>query len=107
MIGGYSPGAPLIKLTPDEIAENLKDWLWKASHSRIPAIYELQKKIRRHVEAIKNTARHHLSNARIEATNNKIKLSIRMAYGFRNIDNMLDLIMLRCSGIPIFLPGRA
>ena len=97
----------LIKLSPDEIAENLKGWLWKASHSRIPAIYELQKKIRRHVEAIKNTAKHHLSNARIEATNNKIKLSIRMAYGFRNIGNMLDLIMLRCSDIPIFLPGRA
>ena len=97
----------LIKLAPDEITENLKDWLWKASHSRIPAIYELQKKIRRHVEAIKNTAKHHLSNARIEATNNKIKLSIRIAYGFRNIQNMIDLIMLRCSDIPIFLPGRA
>ena len=31
-----------------------------------------------------------MSNARIEATNNKIKLIIRKAYGFRNIQNMLD-----------------
>ncbi|MDR1956969.1 MAG: transposase [Treponema sp.] len=38
--------------------------------------------------------------------NNKIKVSIRMAYGFRNIENMLALIMLRCSGIDLTLPGR-
>ena len=44
--------------------------------------------------------------ARIEAMNNKIKLTIRMAYGFRHIENMIDMIMLRCSHIPIFLPGR-
>ena len=96
----------LIKLPADEIEPMLKNWLWKASHSRIPAIYKVQQKIRRHVSAILSTARHKLSNARIEATNNKIKLSIRIAYGFRNIGNMIDMIMLRCSDIPIFLPGR-
>lgn len=96
----------LLKFPQEEIEGALKDWLWKASHSRIPAIYEVQKKIRRHYQAILNTTKHKLSNARIEATNNKIKLSIRMAYGFRNIQNMLDMIMLRCSDIPIELPGR-
>jgi hypothetical protein len=30
-----------------------------------------------------------------------------MAYGFRNIENMLALIMLRCSGVNLSLPGRA
>jgi transposase len=78
--------------------------LWKASHSQIKPIYELQKKIRRHYEAIINTARYHLSNARIEATNNKIKLTVRLAYGFRNIDNLLDMVMLRCSDISALLP---
>ena len=96
----------LIKLPADEIESILKSWFWKASHSRIPAIYQVQLKIRRHFNAILNTAMHKLSNARIEATNNKIKLSIRIAYGFRNIGNMIDMIMLRCSDIPIFLPGR-
>mgnify|MGYP002624639065 CR=1 FL=1 len=96
----------LIKLPANEIDKALKSWLWKASHSRIPAIYELQKKIRRHINAILNTAKYKLSNARIEAMNNKIKLTIRMAYGFRNIENLKDMIMLRCSHIPIFLPGR-
>jgi len=31
-------------------------------------------------------------------------LSIYMAYGFRNMDNMLDMIMLRCSDIEACLP---
>ncbi|MDR2784026.1 MAG: transposase [Treponema sp.] len=47
-----------------------------------------------------------MSNARIEAINNKIKVSIRMAYGFRNIENMRALVMLRCSGVNLTLPER-
>lgn len=94
----------LVKLPFEEIEEQLKKWLWLASHSRIPSIYELQKKIRRHIQAILNTAKYRLSNARIEATNNKIKLTIRMAYGFRSIDNLIDMIFLRCSDIPCYLP---
>ena len=47
---------------------------------------------------------YHLTNAVLEATNRKIKLSIYMAYGFRNMDNMLDMIMLRCSDIEVRLP---
>ncbi|MCR4554448.1 MAG: transposase [Succinivibrionaceae bacterium] len=47
---------------------------------------------------------YHLTNAAVEATNRKIKLSIYMAYGFRNMDSMLDMIMLRCSDIEVRLP---
>ena len=96
----------LIHLPLDELEAALKDWLWKASHSQIKPIYELQKKIRRHYDAILNTVRYHLSNARIEAMNNKIKLTVRMAYGFRNIQNMIDMIFLRCSDISVDLPYR-
>ena len=46
------------------------------------------------------------SHSRIEATNNKIKLIIRKAYGFRNIQNMLDMVYLVCSYIRIPLPNR-
>ncbi|MCR4554064.1 MAG: transposase [Succinivibrionaceae bacterium] len=49
-------------------------------------------------------SQYHLSNAAVEATNRKINLSIYMAYGFRNMDNMLDMIMLRCSDIEVRLP---
>ncbi|MCF7941994.1 MAG: transposase, partial [Spirochaetia bacterium] len=40
-----------------------------------------------------------LSNARGEAINNKIKVRIRMAYGFRNTNNLIAMIMLSCSDI--------
>ena len=46
-----------------------------------------------------------MSNARIEALNNKIKLLIRIAYGFRNIDTMIGLVMLFCSNIQIPWPS--
>ena len=59
------------------------------------------------MDAIVATVAHQISNARVEATNNKIKLTIRMAYGFRNIDNLIALIYLRCGGRVIYLPGRA
>ena len=47
-----------------------------------------------------------ISNARVEVINDKIKLTVRMGYGFRNIDNLISLVMLRCSNLPITLTGR-
>ena len=97
----------LLKLTNAEEAKSeLNRWLWKASHSRIPAFKELYQKIKRHKTHILNTIRYGMSNARIEATNNKIKLIIRKAYEFRNIQNMLDMVYLVCSDIRIPLPNR-
>lgn len=97
----------LLKIQDVDQAEvELKHWLFWASHSRIPAFKELYKKIKRHKEHILNTIRLGLSNARIEATNNKIKLIIRKAYGFRNIQNMMDMVYLVCSNVRIPLPNR-
>lgn len=97
----------LLKMTDaDEAGAELKRWLWKASHSRIPAFKDLYLKIKCHRTHILNTIRYGMSNARIEATNNKIKLIIRKAYGFRNIQNMLDMVYLVCSDIRIPLPNR-
>ena len=90
----------------DQAEEDLKHWLFWASHSRIPAFKELYTKIRRHKGHILNTIRLGLSNARIEATNNKIKLIIRKAYGFRNIQNLMDMVYLVCSNIRVPLPNR-
>jgi transposase len=97
----------LLKIKDAREAEaELDRWLWWASHSRIPAFKELYRKIKRHKSHILNTIRLGMSNARIEATNNKIKLIIRKAYGFRNIQNMLDMVYLVCSDLRIPLPNR-
>lgn len=91
----------------DEADEELKNWLWWTSHSRIKPFIELGRKIRRHKTRILNTIRMGMSNARIEATNNKIKLLVKRAYGFRNVQNLIALILLVCSDLKIILPNRA
>ena len=89
-----------------EAKAELKSFFWKATHSRIQVFKELAYKIRRHEKHILNTIETQLSNARVEAINNKIKLFLRKAYGFRNIQNMLDMILLGCSNIFIPLTNR-
>ena len=83
----------------DEAKAELKTFFWKATHSRIKVFKELAYKIRRHEEHILNTIETKLSNARVESI-------LRKAYGFRNIQNMLDMILLGCSNILIPLPNR-
>ena len=82
----------------------LERWIFRASHSRIPEIVELCRKTRRRKDDIPKTIRLGHSNARPEAFNNKIKVTIRMAYGFRHVDDLIAMIKLRCSGPPIHLP---
>jgi len=84
----------------------LDKWLGWAQRCRIKEFVDLGKKIKRHKVAIIATITHGLSNARIEAVNNKIKVTIRMGYGFRNIDNLIALAGLKCGDYDVVLPGR-
>ena len=96
----------VFRLPPEEVRPALMKWRRRAWSSRNELLIELQRKIKRHTESIVAAVTHGLSNARIESMNNKIKLSIRMAYGFRNLENLISLILLRCGGLPVILPGR-
>ena len=71
----------------------LERWIFRASHSRIPEIVELCRETRRRKDDIPKTIRPGHSNARPEAFNNKIKATIRMAYGFHHVDNLIALTM--------------
>ena len=90
----------------DGAVEALDKWLSWAQRCRIPEFVTLRAKIKRHKEAILATIRNGLTNARIEAVNNKIKVTIRMGYGYRNIDNLIALVRLKCGGFDFALPGR-
>ena len=96
----------ILKMPLEPARDCLKKWYWRASHSRIEPMKELARKIKRHTGNILNTIEHGLSNARIEATNNTIKLCIRRAYGFRNVENLIPFVMLVCSKVQIPLPNR-
>lgn len=64
---------------------------------------------RRQDDAARNivrTIRSGLSNARLEAVNDKIKTTIKMGYGYRNLDDLIALVMLKCGGLNLQLSGR-
>lgn len=96
-----------LKLPAGQIRDAVEAWRGRAWRSRIPEFVELQRKVKRHMDAIVATATFGLTNARVEAVNNKIKLIVKMAYGFRNIDNLFSMVMLKCSDLRVELPGRA
>lgn len=68
---------------------------------------EVEKKVRRRRDDILAAVELGLGNGRVEAVNNKIKVTVRMGYGFHNVDNLISLLMLRCSDIRPAIPGRA
>ena len=94
----------LLKHPLEQARGELRHWVFLASHSRMPEIVELAKRIRRRRPDILRTIELGYSNARLEASDNRIKVTIRMAYGFHHVDNLIAMIKLRCSGPPIHLP---
>lgn len=66
----------------------------------------VEKKVRRRRDDIIAAVELGISNGRVEAINNKIKVTVRMGYGFRNTDNLVALLMLRCGDCQPQLPGR-
>ena len=96
----------IFKLPLEEVSAAIEKWRRRAWSCRIPQFVELQRKIKRHKIAILATIRYGISNARMEATNNKVKLAVRMAYGFRNLDNLISTVFLRCGNLPVALPGH-
>ena len=97
----------MFEAPPAEAAGELGRWLAWACRCRIPEFVELSRKVRRKRGGILKSIELGVSNARVEAVNNKIKVAIRQGYGFRNIDNLIALVMLRCSDLRPVLPGRA
>jgi transposase len=96
----------VFKLPVAEAAAALDRWCRSAAASRIPQFVDLQRTIRRQRHRILAAIEHGLSNARTEAVNTKIRLRTRMAFGFKDPDALIALIMLSLGGHRPTLPGR-
>jgi len=94
------------KRSHDVAVEELGKWLKWAQRCRIPEFVALGRKIKRHKAAIHSAFKYKLTNARIEAINNNIKVTQRMGYGYKNIDNLIALALLRNSDVKPTIPGR-
>lgn len=89
-----------------EAARLLETWLREAAYCRIKQVVAVEKKVRRRRDDVLAAVELGIGNGRVEAINNKIKVTVRMGYGFRNTDNLVALLMLRCSDCKPRLPGR-
>ncbi|GAC1605246.1 MAG: ISL3-like element IS1557 family transposase [Acidimicrobiales bacterium] len=85
----------------------LRHWLAWAQRCRIPAFMKLAASIKAHRVGIDATLTHGLTNARVEAVNTKLRLLMRMAFGFRSADALIGLAMLSLGGLCPPLPGRS
>ena len=90
----------------DEAAGLLDAWLRDAAYCRIGPAVEVEKKVRRRRADVLAAIELGIGNGRVESVNNKIKVTVRMGYGFRNVDNLVALLMLKCSDMKPGLPGR-
>lgn len=86
--------------------EALDRWLSWARRCRIRPFVELAATITRFRDVIHNTLDHALSNALIESTNTKIRLIIRVGFGFHSAEAVIALAMLSLGGHRPQLPGR-
>lgn len=85
----------------------LVKWINDARNSGLKPMKELADKIEtRHKENILNSIKYQANSAKSESTNTTIKGLIKLARGFRNLDNMIALIYLKCSDIVVPLCNR-
>ena len=92
---------------PEQAAIELKKWIDDAKNSGLKPMQKLAEKIEeRHKENILNAIRCQANSAKSESTNTTIKGLIKLARGFRNLDNMIALVYLKCSDIVVPLCNR-
>lgn len=82
-------------------------WLSRAARCRIDPMVRVGREVRLRRGDVLAAVELGIGNGRVEAVNNKVKVAVRMAYGFRNAGNLIALLMLRCSDVRPALPGRA
>ena len=92
---------------PDQAATELAKWINDAKNSGLKPMEKLADKIENiHKKNILNAIKCQANSAKSESTNTTIKGLIKLARGFRNLDNMIALIYLKCSDIVVPLCNR-
>lgn len=93
-------------MTTAEAPSLLDRWLSQARCCRTPVFGEPSHMVRCKREGILRSVESDFSNANVKTVNNKMRVTIRQGHGFLNIDNLIALVMLRCSDPRQSLPSR-
>jgi transposase len=82
-------------------AGHLRQWLWRASHSRLVPFTKLAALIRTHREGILAWTRLRVTNGALEGMNNKVKVMSHRAYGYRTTWTYIVNIYHCCAELPL------
>jgi transposase len=96
----------IFQLPAEEALELLENWLQWAWRSGLEHFVVVADRIARHIDELIATIVHSVSNALVEATNTRIRLITRRAYGFHSPKPLIALAMLSCGDYRPALPGR-
>jgi len=80
---------------------HLRQWLWRASHSRLAPFTQLAKTIRAHRDGILAWTKLRVTNGALEGMNNKVKTISHRAFGFRTTWAYIANIYHCCAGLPL------
>jgi len=84
----------------------LDRWMSWARRSQLPQFLLVYRRVKAQYDRICATLEHGLSNALMESINTKIRLLIRLAFGFRSPDALVAIAMLSLGGHRPALPAR-
>jgi len=91
-------------LDPKVALVYLNKWYFWATHSKLKPIVKAAKTMKRHWEGIMNYISSRISNGVLEGINSIVQSLKASARGYRNIDNFMTMIFLRCGDLNFRLP---
>jgi transposase len=80
---------------------HLRQWLWRAAHSRLVPMKELAKTVRTHLDGILAWTKLRVTNGALEGLNNKVKVISHRAFGFRTTWTYMANIYHCCAELPL------
>lgn len=84
----------------------LDAWLRWARRCRLKPFMKLARTIAAFYWRIHATLKHKVSNALVESRNTQVRLLTRLAHGFKRVEALIGLSMLKLAGLCPPLPGR-
>jgi len=96
----------IARRSPPEAVEALDRWISWARRCRLSSFVALAQRVVRNRDAIVASIEHGLSNALVESMNTKIRLIVRVAFGFHSAEAIIALAMLSLGGHRPTLPRR-
>ncbi|HEY0949804.1 ISL3 family transposase [Nocardioides sp.] len=96
----------VLRLPLNQAGAALDAWCRSARRCRIPQFVDLARMVADQRGPILAAIEHDLSNAISESVNTRIRLRNRIAFGIKDPDALISLLMLTLSGHAPTLPGR-